>query len=591
MGKNLFTRLLASYLIVILITLLAVGLAMSHFFTNYYYDAKEKELLDRGQQVAAKLSKQMEQENGSNWPGFVLKTIGFIQDAHVLMLDRERLTRPGSGWPEKPLWLNAADREKILQGETVARREFDQRFNQNMLSVAVPLKVDGQVSGALLFFTPVADIKASIAAVQRLILYAAGIAVLLSTLAGLLLSRSIAGPLKEMSRITLEMARGNFRQQVPVTSRDEVGQLAENFNHLAVTLEKTVDALRQEKSKMENILVNMSEGVLAVNRKGTVMLCNPAAAQVLGVDAAAVTGQQLPPELPPAPLFETVLETGISQTAEFTPDNGRTYVLAQAAPLERRGGEIYGAVGVLQDITGLRQLEQLRRDFVANVSHELRTPLTTIQGFIEAMQDGMAGDTAVRERYLQVMHRETVRLNRLIHDLLDLSRLEAGKVEWEINLVEIPDLFSRVLFKFQSQITATQLTVQQAVQPGLPPVLGNEDRIEQVLINLLGNAIRFSSPGGLIELRAAAENGKVTVVVRDTGPGIPPGDLPHIWERFYRVEKSRSRSRGGTGLGLAIVKHIIEAHGGEVAVQSEPGRGSSFKFTLTAAPVENGTYS
>lgn len=587
MGKSLFSRLLASYLIIILVTLLAVGLAMSHFFTSYYYDAKQKELVNRGKQAAAILSRFLEADAGGDGPGFVLRTVGFPPDAHMIILDRQALLQPDPGPPQRPLWLNGEDKSKILHGEVVVKRGYDQRYNQNLLSVAVPVKVNGEVTGALLFFTLIADIKASIAAVQRLILYAAGIAVLLSTFVGLVLSRSISGPLKQMSRITLEMARGNFHQQVPVTSRDEVGQLAENFNHLAVTLERTVDALRQEKVKMENILVNMSEGVLAVNRENRVILCNPVAARVLGADEAALAERPLPEELPVAALFKSVLETGENRSIEFSPDAGRTFLLAHAAPLERPGTGIYGAVGVLQDITGLRKLEQLRRDFVANVSHELRTPLTTIQGFVEAMQDGMAGDGAVREKYLQVIHEETIRLNRLIHDLLDLSLLESGKVEWEINLVELPHLLSRVLFKFQPQITALGLTVRQKIPADLPPILANEDRVEQVLINLLGNAVRFSSPGGLIELDARAEGEEVTVCIADNGPGIPPGDLPHIWERFYRVEKSRARSRGGTGLGLAIVRHIIEAHGGRVAVYSEPGRGSTFCFTLKAAPTED----
>ncbi|HUW63586.1 MAG TPA: ATP-binding protein [Spirochaetia bacterium] len=576
MRTNLFSRLLVSYLLVILITLLAVGLAMSRFFTTYYYDAKQQELVSSGQQLAAQVAPLLQQGQAVG-PGLSSRTFGILREDHVRFLSREDLLQPAGASPPSapPMWPDAAARAAVLNGQVVVKRGF--LFDRNALGVAVPVENQGQVAGALLLFTPVADINASIGAVQHLIFYAAGIAVLLSTFVSFLLSRSISRPLGQMNRLTMEMARGDYSQQLPVTSRDEVGQLAENFNNLAVALKETVTALKQEKSKLENILDNMGEGVLAVDRDGRVILGNPACRRTLGA------GDALP--VPLAGLFGAVLTTGARQEAEFTPDGGKTFLLAKVAPLESRDGQTFGAVGVLEDITELRQLENLRRDFVANVSHELRTPLTSIQGFIEAMQDGMLGEGPDRAEHLGVMHRETLRLNRLIHDLLDLALLEGSKTEWEINLVEVADLFSRVLLKLGPQIREAGIEMREMVPAEIAPVLGNEDRIEQVLINLVSNAVRFSPPGGLIELAAAGTPGEITISVRDNGQGIPAAELPHIWERFHRVEKSRSRSLGGTGLGLAIVKHIVEAHGGCVAVQSEPGTGSTFSFTLPAGPA------
>ena len=570
MLRTLFARLLLSYLAVIFVTLLSIGVFVPRFYTTYYYSAKEKELVAYGQQLAAQVAPFL--ASGQPGPG-PLRTFAVSRTGIARIVPLSDLTG-------RPLpWLDPAGRSALLAGQVVIRRSGGREPEENAIAVAVPVKDHGQVTGAVLLFTPVADIHAASAAVHRLIYYAAAIAVVVAAFVGFLLSRSIARPLGQMSRLTLEMAKGNYSQQLPVTSQDEVGQLAANFNHLAVALQENVAALKQEKAKLENILDNMSEGVLAVDREGRVLLGNPAARRTLGEGDWVLPG-------PLAGLFATVLESGGRQAAEFTPDEGKTFLLAKVAPLAGRAGEIFGAVGVLEDITEMRQLENMRREFVANVSHELRTPLTSIQGFIEALQDGMMGEGSERAEHLALMHRETLRLNRLIRDLLDLAVLEKGRAGWEINLVDLADLFSRVLLKLAPQTGAAGIGVNQDLPPDLPPVLGNEDRIEQVLINLLGNAIRFSPPGGLIELGARASPSEVTVYVRDNGPGIPASELPHIWERFHRVEKSRSRSGGGTGLGLAIVKHIVEAHGGRVAVESEPGRGSVFRFTLPAGPSE-----
>lgn len=240
-------------------------------------------------------------------------------------------------------------------------------------------------------------------------------------------------------------------------------------------------------------------------------------------------------------------------------------------------------MAVLEDVTELKQVDQLRRDFVANVSHELRTPLTAIQGFVEALLDEVTRDP---KQYLEVIYQETLRLKALINDILELSLLQSGQPKWDLNAVDVADLFGRVLFKLSEQVSAKSLTVEQDVPPDLPFLLANEDRVEQVLVNFLTNAIRYSPPGSTISLRAFSATGNITVAVEDQGPGIPAEDLPHIWERFYRVEKSRSRALGGTGLGLAIAKEIIETHGGRVGVTSEVGRGSTFWFTLPAVPED-----
>lgn len=590
MRKSLFSKLMISYLVITLVTLAAVGIAISQLFANYFYTSKEKELKHKGQEMARLVAAYMEKDQTQPVDS-MLNTLGTFLDARVAAIDKESLQQGNSGFRGPPqLWLTAEEAGRVLRGEVISKRGFSQRYGQAMLSVTVPVQANNEAVGALVLSAPISGMTGTVNAVRFLILYAAAGAVVLSALLGFWLSRSISRPLSQMSAVTREMARGNFRQRVEVTSGDEVGRLAEDFNHLAGSLDQTISALSREKVKIENILANMTEGVLAVDGAGRVILANEAISRTLQVEPAEILKRPVF-ELPCSPglagLFGAVVASGEPRSAEFEMNGGKTFVLAHLAPLREAGGGSYGAVGVLQDITELRKLELLRRDFVANVSHELRTPLTSIQGFLEALMDGTIGESQARERYLKVIHQETLRLNRLIHELLDLALIESGKVCWELNPIDVSSLVSRVLLKLRPQMEQQQVEVESSVPQNLPLMLGNEDRIEQVLTNLVENAVRYSPPGSAITIRAVEREGKISVEVADRGPGIPPEDLPHIWERFHRVEKSRSRSLGGTGLGLAIVKQIMEVHGGGVDVRSEAGRSSTFSFSLPAAPVED----
>ncbi len=592
MSKSLFSKLMVSYLVITLVTLTAVGIATSQLFANYFYAAKEKELERKGHEIARIMAAYIEKDQTQpvDFMLNMLNTLGPFLDARLVTIDKESLQQGDSSRGPREMWLTAEEAGRVLKSEVVSKRNFVQRFEQVMLTVTVPVRVNNEVAGALILSAPVSGLISTVNAVRLLIFYAAAGAVLLSALLGYYLSRSISRPLTQMSAVTREMAAGNFRQRVEVTSGDEVGRLAEDFNYLAGSLDQTISDLSREKGKIENILANMTEGVLAVDGTGRVILANEAISCTLMVEPGEILDRPIS-EITCCPglagLFKSVVESGEPSSEEFEINEGKTYILAHLAPLREAVGGSYGVVGVLRDVTEMRKLELLRRDFVANVSHELRTPLTSIQGFLEALMDGTIGESQDRERYLKVIHQETLRLNRLIHDLLDLSMIESGKVIWDLNPIDVSSLVSRVFLKLKPQMDQQQVEVKSIVPVNIPMMLGNEDRIEQVLTNLAENAVRYSPPGSVITIRATVQEEKIKIEVIDQGPGIPSEDLPQIWERFHRVEKSRSRSLGGTGLGLAIVKQIIEVHGGRVDVQSAVGQGSTFSFTLAAAPVED----
>ncbi|SFG06144.1 two-component system, OmpR family, sensor histidine kinase ResE [Desulfotomaculum arcticum] len=642
MFNSLFSKLISTYIAVILITLLVLGAAMSYLLGDYYYSTVEQELLSESRELAGIIAENTAQDSIS--PG-VMAALNRISKNRVFLISREDLIQmayggavnnpppgappgdqPGSppGSPPDappnglPLRLAPQDAQLLLEGKTVTRRGHLSRPDQVVIFAVVPVLVKGEATGALFSSAPLADITEAVRAVRRIMLIAAIPALLLAALFGLLISRSLAGPLGRLSEATVQIAGGDYRQRVEIVSGDEIGRLGQNFNRMALSLEDTVGALAREKGKIESILANMDEGVVAVDNDNRVILINRQAVRTLGSPQnGRLTAQQALPQeslsetnkqnqqsarlsMQPGAevimdrrlkeLFAAVLASGESCSEEYTPDGGQTFIQAHVSRLTDQDGHGFGAVGVLQDITEIKKLDQLRRDFVANVSHELRTPMTSVQGYIEAMLDS-AIPIGERDKYLEVIYRETLRLNKLIYDLLDLSMIESGKEKWELNEIEIPELVGQVLLKLQPLMEKRRVTVDSRFTGRLPPVPGDEDRIEQVIFNLLDNAIKFSPAGGVVTLRAEEADDKITVSVTDRGPGIPLTDMEHIWERFHRVEKSRSRALGGTGLGLAIVKQIVEAHGGTVNVHSVAGEGSTFSFTLATNLAETGFFS
>jgi two-component system phosphate regulon sensor histidine kinase PhoR len=463
-----------------------------------------------------------------------------------------------------------------------------------MLNLALPVRSQGpesRILGIVRLSLPLTDIEARHRALRGLLAAALGGAFLLSLAVSYLVARSITRPLGEMVAAAQRMARGEFHEKITARSRDEVADLAGVLNQMAAAIEETIQALKDDRAKMAATLTAMQEGVMVLASDGTVRLINPAMERMVGRREAEVLGRTYLEVIRQPHLNEFITEVLSHRTAsstEITLGAGpeRTFQV-QASLLVQGSGQSPGLVLVFHDITDLRRLEQVRKDFVANVSHELRTPLTAIKGYAEALQDAAQDDPAQRSRFLEVIRTHTDRLNLIITDLLLLSKIESGQIPLKREPVKLPALLDRTLRLLSRLIEQKQHKVVTAIPPGLPPILGDEERLGQVFSNLLDNAIKYTPDHGTITLAAEVVQDMVEVRVEDTGIGIPPQDLPRIFERFYRVDKARSRELGGTGLGLAIVKHLVEGHGGSVSVESLPGQGTRFLVRLptTAAPV------
>jgi len=400
----------------------------------------------------------------------------------------------------------------------------------------------------------------------------------------LLMSRTYADRVERLREFSLRVAEGDFRPLSADGTGDTLEALGASLNQTAGRLDRTIRTLTEERNLSSAILGSMVEGVAVVNAAERLVFTNPGFASILGLDVPPVAGSSLLEVVRQTELIGAVRQVLSGEPrveSEISTGTLRQHFFA-ATVASVRAGETSGAVIVLHDITELRKLERIRRDFVANVSHEFRTPLTAIQGFAETLIAGALDDPQNRGRFLNIILEHARRLARLTEDLLKLSQMDADRLELEISPVKVSQLVESCYETARHRAAEKELTLTLApgLSQNLPDVAGDARRLQEVLQNLLDNAIQYTLPGGKVILNAELKNHNVVFTVSDTGIGIPTADQPRIFERFYRVDAARSREAGGTGLGLAIAKHLIEVHGGRIWVESEVGAGSRFHFSV-----------
>lgn len=574
MMRSVVGKLWVATVSLVLVILIVLGIFLSQMFENFYINQKAHQLIRDGIGLSELIATDTEEELAKKIP-----TIAHFIQSDIMLVDIEGRVETCSMTMGMEPGTRLAPEEvaEVLSGRIVARHGYYERFKRPLLSVAVPVYTDGRVTGAIMLNAPLEPITRTIHSLRMLILYGAAGAVLLATLLGFFVSRTLSSPLLEMNKVALAMAGGDFRGGAPSRGQDEIGTLGRTLNFLSGELSRNIRALSREKDQLANVLASMTDGVITFDADGRVILSNPPARELLAPEG---NGFDALDDLPPAvgELFRAVLATGERQYGEFPV--GQRVIAARLAACRDGSGEVEAVVAVFQDVTRERRLEELRRDFVATVSHELRTPLTLAQGYAEALRDDVTVDPAQRRECLEIILDETNRLRRLVDDLLDLSLLEKGQLALDKGPVDLAAVARRVIGKVAPAARLEGKDITVTTEGVLPLAYGDEDRLEQVLFNLVDNALRHSPAGSPVRVTLSRDGDAARVTVADDGPGIPERDLPFIWQRFYRVNKARTRSDGGTGLGLAIVKNLVEAHGGRVSVESEPGRGAVFGFTV-----------
>jgi two-component system, OmpR family, phosphate regulon sensor histidine kinase PhoR len=401
--------------------------------------------------------------------------------------------------------------------------------------------------------------------------------------ASLLFFRKISnriGRLKEFSR---RVAQGDFTPMPIEHSNDELADLSRTLNQTALKLDQTIRTLVKERNQSAAILASMEEGVAVIDSAQRIIYCNRAFCQATGVPDAPIEGRSAVELIHQADLLSLIQKTLNGNAiirGEVIVGSVRTRSFDVTSAPVSSDGSVTGAVMVLHDITEIRRLERARRDFAANISHEFRTPLTAIQGFAETLLEGALDDIVNSRRFIQIIQDNALRLGRLTEDLLKLARIEAGQLQLEVQPIAIAGIIESCIETIRVKADQKGLLVETEIPLDLPLLHGDFRAVQESLLNLLDNAIRYSSSGGRIRISAAANGPEIVLSVSDTGIGIPKAEQDRIYERFYRADAARSRESGGTGLGLSITKHLVEAHGGRIKVESEVGHGSTFNVFL-----------
>ncbi len=580
-GSPMFRKLLLSSLLVILVTVVALDFLLTRYTADRETQHTERQLAAQARILAADVE-SVPAGGLAEWTRRAAARarcrVTLINPSGTVLADSEHDTSTMENHAHRPEIASA------LRGRQGASVRHSATLNRDLVYLAAPATVGRQAGSVLRLAVPLEQVAGAIAEVRLRILEVSVLAALLALVIAYFFSRALSRRIGRIKTFAESLVNARFAETLPPAPDDELGALARSLNSMAEQLRDMLERLKLESARREAILAGMVEGVLAVDHELCVTFCNQAFARAVG--AAHPVPERLPVlEVVRDPTFlellTAVLVTGESQRRrlQLAAAEGRSYEI-QAAPLELRSGR--GAITILHDVTDLERLERVRRDFVANVSHELRTPLAAIQGYAETLLDGALEDREHNRTFLDVIKSQAVRLNRIASDLLALSALESEEGPSPKEMVSVSQAIDAAIHSVASEASLRNVKIERG-KDGDDHMTAHRIKLEQVLVNLLDNAVKFNRPGGEVRIESGqTADGMLQISVIDNGIGIPSEDLPRIFERFYRVDKARSREVGGTGLGLSIVKHAVERMGGRVTVESHLGKGSRFTVLLPA---------
>ena len=580
MRTSFRTKVFVASVVAAAVSLIAVAALLSWQVRSQQRFALEQRLLDEARLIAELLSQATAMEGGAL--DEEADRLGQLVSTRITFVAEDGRVVGDSTQPAATLdsLENHAQRPEVVAAKengVGTSQRYSTTVDTDMLYVAV--RASHPVVRYVRLALPLTDVDEQLAAIRRAALIAMAVAVPLALIVSWILSAPLARRVQAIARVADRYSAGDLSRSTYDYGTDELGTVARALDVSVQELGGRLEDLSRDRARMGAILAGMVEGVLVVDRQGRLQLVNRAAQEMLRVDGSAISRSYL--EVIRHPDIAAQLTRALggddagSQEVALTRDPGRTFI-ARAAPVSGTGGG--GAVLVLHDITDLRRADQIRRDFVANVSHELRTPLTAIRGYVEALLDE-PGDAEGTQKFLEIIARHTTRMERLVKDLLRLARLDARQEVLEMARCDVRQIFSGVIADLSPTIEAKKQHVAIDVPQDATQVDGDPAKLHDIVRNLVENAVNYSPDGADVTLAASRVNGQYTITVADSGPGIPPEDLGRVFERFYRVDKSRARP-GGTGLGLAIVKHLVELHGGEARAENAATGGAVFTISL-----------
>jgi two-component system, OmpR family, phosphate regulon sensor histidine kinase PhoR len=573
MKSRLFFKIFATYLILVLL----VMAVMEFFLTPKIRETITRGVMERmighGRIMALMTVDEMLRK---------VTELAAGSEARITIIDASGKVLADSSWKDQKMdnHLNRSEvQEARLKSQGTAIR-YSRTLQQNMLYVAVAVREKDHIRGYVRLARSLEEVSLSIEHLYWSIYLTLFIITIPSLLLAFLFARNIASPVRRLVELTQKVRAGERAPPIMADSDDELGMLTQDINYIIEEQQEKIRLATEEKSKLEAAFDGMVEGVLTLDGDNRIDQFNRGLRKMVGKRRADIL------EKTPLEVFRSAdLQAALLHFRETRETVRQGVALGDEKSLifDVNISAIKGYPGdegkimmVFHDVTRLKQLERMRMDFVANVTHEIRTPLTAIIGYIETLQQGAVHDREQTNRFLQVAHNNAQRLNRLVDDLLTLSNIEMGEAEMQFRAVVVSEVMEEVLKTLAPQAAAKKITLAENFPADVPPVRADRDRVFQIFLNILDNAVKFTPEGGAIKITTAQRDAEtVAVRIADTGIGIPKNDLPRLGERFYRVEKTRSRDSGGTGLGLSIVKHLMAAHGGRVEIDSTPGQGTS----------------
>lgn len=584
-ATSIVGKLWGTILLLVSFVLFIFTMFMLEFLENYHYEQSEVSL----RQTAAAIASIMDEEELDDKQFAIISEL-LTETTNVLIAknSNEVLYSMQEGINKEEIQqkiTSSREFEEVYESKDPIVKKLmlpsniDENKTTSYIVLGFPLKSEEAQHGAVFIYKNPDALSQTSKETTKIVFLAAAIAFVLTTIFAFFLSSKITLPLRKMREHAFELAKGRFDSNIETKQNDEIGQLALAFNQMGRQLKHHLEVINQEKEQLSSILTSMTDAVITFNRDKTILVSNPPAEILLqkwfvakGLDSSKPIPKELYEMLDHVLSFEDQLDEELEM--------GKSYYSITISPLYS-GESIRGAVAVIRDKTEETKLEKLKSDFIANVSHELRTPIAMLQGYSEAILDGVVTTDEERNDMIRIIYDESKRMSRLVTDLLDLARMESGHMSLYKDEVPLVSVIERMTHKFDQ--TAKESHVNLLIETNFSDdtrISIDEDRIEQVLTNLVDNAIRHTPAEGSVTVSITNEQNFAKIQVRDTGQGIPQDDLPYVFERFYKADKARTRSKGGTGLGLAITKNIVEAHNGTISVESVEQQGTTFTFYL-----------
>lgn len=596
--KSIQWKLVVIYALLILVAMQVIGVYFVRSLERQYINNFSQSLVDRANLLSYNVSEGIASNGGDSTSDQQLNQVldqllsEFTESTtladdirEVQIIDTNSVVRATSN-PNNQSLVGQRTANSFIQKSFATSGAQEtlvyEDSNERMRVVAVPVKseVDGTTTGMIYIEASMQSIYNQMEQVTRILATGTLIALIITSILGVLLSRTITRPIADMRRQAVEMRKGNFSRKVKVYSDDEVGQLAYAFNELTDELMEANATTEAERRRLTSVLENMSDGVVATDRSLRVILMNDQARDMIGLAEEEAMGANL------QNLLEFDDEIVIPEDGTMPPklidlstDEELFLVRAYFSPIQKHSGPITGLIVVLHDVTEQEQVEQDRREFVANVSHELRTPLTTMRSYLEVLAEGAYKDDELAPRFLETTQNETERMIRLVNDLLQLSKMDSKEYTMQKVKFDFIQFFNDIIDRHEMTKGET-IQFRRKLMKRQVYVHADQDKMTQVIDNIITNAIKFSPEGGTITFRTMLRAKRLVIGIKDEGVGIPKSNLKKIFERFYRVDKARARNIGGTGLGLSIAKEVVSAHGGDIWAESEFGRGTTIYFTI-----------